>query len=96
MDATQATLMNDRLDYLDWTIKPDQMHAIEPFLGLMFLVLFDVALYPLLATVGVRKPLQKLTLSGVLAIIAFVLMAILQHKIIVRHSFERFFLLFRF
>lgn len=77
----QATLMNGRVDFLDWTIKPDQMHAIEPFLGLSFLVLFDVVLYPFLTKVGLRKPLQKLTLSGILAIMGFVLTAILQLKI---------------
>jgi len=87
----QAMLMNGRIDYLNWTIKPDQMHVIEPFLGMLILVFFDVAFYPLLAMVGIRKPLQKLTLSGILAVIAFVLTATLQFKIIVRHSFKHFF-----
>ncbi|CAI6367983.1 unnamed protein product [Macrosiphum euphorbiae] len=77
----QATLMNGRVDFLDWTIKPDQMQTLVPLFGLTFLVLFDVALYPLLAKVGIRKPLQKLTLSGVLAVIAFVIAAILQFNI---------------
>eukprot|EP00102_Acyrthosiphon_pisum_P018742 XP_016655952.1 PREDICTED: peptide transporter family 2-like isoform X1 [Acyrthosiphon pisum] len=77
----QAMLMNGRVDFLDWTIKPDQMQTLVPLFGLTFLVLFDVALYPLLAKVGIRKPLQKLTLSGVLAVIAFVIAAILQFNI---------------
>ncbi|VVC33648.1 Hypothetical protein CINCED_3A018729 [Cinara cedri] len=77
----QGTLMNGRVDYLDWTIKPDQMQTLVPFFGMIFLVLFDVALYPMLAMVGIRKPLQKLTLSGFLAVVAFVFAALLQLKI---------------
>lgn len=87
----QAMLMNGRLDFLDWTIKPDQMQTLVPLFGLTFLVLFDVALYPLLAKVGVRKPLQKLTLSGVLAVTAFVIAALLQFKIFVRRASDYFF-----
>lgn len=88
----QAMLMNGRVDFLDWTIKPDQMQTLVPLFGLTFLVLFDVALYPLLAKVGIRKPLQKLTLSGVLAVIAFVIAAILQFNIFVRLKLEHLFI----
>jgi len=84
--------MNGRVDFLDWTIKPDQMQTLVPLFGLTFLVLFDVALYPLLAKVGIRKPLQKLTLSGVLAVIAFVIAAILQFNIFVRLKLEHLFI----
>lgn len=77
-------LMNGRVDFLDWTIKPDQMQTLVPLFGLIFLVLFDVVFYPLLAMIGVRKPLQKLTLSGVLAVIAFIFAALLQFNILVR------------
>ncbi|XP_060839691.1 peptide transporter family 1-like isoform X3 [Rhopalosiphum padi] len=77
----QATLMNGRVDFLDWTIKPDQMQTLVPLFGLTFLILFDVAFYPLLAMVGIRKPLQKLTFGGVLAVVAFVFAALLQFKI---------------
>ncbi|CAH1716129.1 peptide transporter family 1-like [Aphis gossypii] len=77
----QATLMNGRVDFLDWTIKPDQMQTLVPLFGLTFLVLFDVAFYPLLAMVGIRKPLQKLTFGGVMAVVAFIFAALLQFKI---------------
>jgi len=80
----QATLMNGHVEFLNWTIKPDQMQTLVPLFGLMFLVLFDVVLYPLLAKVGIRKPLQKITLSGVLAVVAFAIAALLQFKIFVR------------
>uniref|UniRef100_A0A2S2P9C8 Transmembrane protein n=1 Tax=Schizaphis graminum TaxID=13262 RepID=A0A2S2P9C8_SCHGA len=36
----------------------------------------------MLATIGIRKPLQKLTFCGVLAVIAFVIAALLQFKIV--------------
>uniref|UniRef100_A0A2H8TY08 Peptide transporter family 1 n=1 Tax=Melanaphis sacchari TaxID=742174 RepID=A0A2H8TY08_9HEMI len=77
----QATLLNGYVDFLDWTIKPDQMQTLVPLFGLAFLVLFDIALYPLLTMIGIRKPLQKLTLGGVLAVVAFLLAALLQFKI---------------
>lgn len=80
----QATLMDGRLDFVDWSIKPDQMQTIIPLFGLIFLVLFNVVLYPLLAKVGIRRPLQKLTLSGVLAVAAFVFAALVQFEISVR------------
>lgn len=79
----QATLMDGRLDFLNWTIKPDQMQTLVPFFGLIFLALFDVAVYPLLRMVGIRKSLQKLTLSGLLSCTAFIFTAILQYKIFV-------------
>lgn len=82
----QAMQMNGRVDFLDWTIKPDQMQTLIPFLGLIFLFLFDVAFYPLLAVVGVRRPFQKLALSGCLAATAFIFAAILQLKIFVSPS----------
>lgn len=84
----QATLMDGRLDFLNWTIKPDQMQTLVPFFGLIFLVLFDYVVYPLLRTVGIRKPLQMLTLSGLLACTAFILAAHLQMKIFVRSLFK--------
>ncbi|XP_025417485.1 peptide transporter family 1-like isoform X2 [Sipha flava] len=77
----QAMLMNGRLNFLNWTIKPDQMQAVVPLFGLLFLFLFDMMLYPLLAKIGIRKPLQKLTLSGCLAIVAFLFAALLQMNI---------------
>jgi solute carrier family 15 oligopeptide transporter 1 len=80
--------MNGRVDFLDWTIKPDQMQTLVPLFGLTFLILFDVAFYPLLAMVGIRKPLQKLTFGGVMAVVAFVFAALLQFKIFVRRKLE--------
>eukprot|EP00102_Acyrthosiphon_pisum_P021995 XP_016659205.1 PREDICTED: solute carrier family 15 member 2 isoform X1 [Acyrthosiphon pisum] len=79
----QALLMNGRVDFLNWTIKPDQIQMLVPLFGVIVLVLFDAVLYPMFAAIGLRKPLQKLTLCGALAVIAFVFAALLQFKIAV-------------
>lgn len=86
----QAKLMNGRSDFLNWTINPDQMHTITPFCALIFLIRFYGTLSPLLAKIGIRKPLQKLTLSGCLATVAFIFSALLQFKILVRASTRLF------
>ena len=54
-----------------YVIKPDQMQVINPLLILVFIPLYDVLFYPLLAKIGLRRPLQKLTLGGILAGVAF-------------------------
>jgi len=79
----QATLMNGRIDFLNWTIKPDQMQVMNPLLILLFIPLFETVVYPILAKIGIRKPLQKIALGGILAALAFVLSSIVQNKIIV-------------
>lgn len=80
--------MNGRIDYLNWSIKPDQMMALGPFFGLIYIVLFDIALYPLLAMIGIRKPLQKITFSSLLATTAFIFASLIQFKIFVSQIFE--------
>ncbi|XP_025204978.1 peptide transporter family 1-like [Melanaphis sacchari] len=78
----QATLMNGHVDFLDWTIKPDQIQTLGPLFSIIVLLLLDVAFYPMLAAIGIRKPLQRLSFCGVLAVIGFVIAALLQFKII--------------
>ncbi|XP_025417483.1 solute carrier family 15 member 2-like isoform X2 [Sipha flava] len=78
----QATLMNGRFDFMNWTIKPDQFHTISPMCELIFLILFDGTLNPLLAKIGIRKSLQKITLSGFLATMAFIAAALLEFRIL--------------
>lgn len=64
-------------------MKPDQMQVLNPLFVLLFIPFFETIVYPLLAKIGIRKPLQKISLGGFLAALAFVLSAILQNKIIV-------------
>lgn len=54
-----------------YTIKPDQMQVINPLLILVFIPLYEVIFYPLLNLIGIRRPLQKITLGGILAGVAF-------------------------
>lgn len=61
-----------------YEIKPDQMQVVNPLLILIFIPLYDVLFYPLLSKIGVRRPLQKLTLGGILAGVAFLCSAIVE------------------
>lgn len=61
-----------------YTIKPDQMQVINPLLILTFIPLYELIFYPLLSLIGIRRPLQKLTLGGIFAGIAFVISAIVE------------------
>lgn len=72
----QATRMNG--DMGSWDIKPDQLQVLNPLLILVFIPLYDVAIYPLLAKIGIRRPLQKLTIGGILAGIAFVISGLVE------------------
>lgn len=61
-----------------YEIKPDQMQVVNPLLILVFIPLYDVLFYPLLSKIGLRRPLQKLTMGGILAGIAFLCSAIVE------------------
>ncbi|XP_017472599.1 PREDICTED: peptide transporter family 1-like [Rhagoletis zephyria] len=72
----QATRMDG--DMGSWDIKPDQMQMLNPLLILAFIPLYELAFYPLLGLVGIRRPLQKLTLGGIFAGIAFVVSGLVE------------------
>jgi len=65
-------------DMGSWDIKPDQLQVLNPLLILIFIPLYDVALYPALKLVGIRRPLQKLTMGGILAGIAFIISGVVE------------------
>ena len=67
----QATRMDGNIGFAE--IKPDQMQVINPLLILIFIPIFDCAVYPFLSKLGLRRPLQKLAAGGILAGIAFVI-----------------------
>ncbi|XP_053950502.1 peptide transporter family 1 isoform X1 [Anastrepha ludens] len=75
----QATRMDG--ETFGYIIKPDQMQVVNPLLILGMIPLFTYVLYPILAKLGIKRPLQKLTLGGLLAAIAFVLSAFLEVKL---------------
>uniref|UniRef100_A0A7G3AJE6 Putative h+/oligopeptide symporter n=1 Tax=Lutzomyia longipalpis TaxID=7200 RepID=A0A7G3AJE6_LUTLO len=72
----QATRMDGQVGAINF--KPDQMQVINPALILIFIPLYDIAFYPLLSKIGIRRPLQKLTLGGCFAGVAFIISAILE------------------
>ncbi|GAB0094457.1 hypothetical protein DMENIID0001_097630 [Sergentomyia squamirostris] len=75
----QATRMNGAVGPI--TIKPDQMQVINPLLILAFIPLFDFVLYPVLAKIGLKRPLQKLTVGGILAAVAFTISGLIELKL---------------
>ncbi|XP_067640961.1 peptide transporter family 1 isoform X2 [Eurosta solidaginis] len=75
----QATRMNG--ETYGYVIKPDQMQVVNPLLILGMIPLFTYVLYPILAKLGIKRPLQKLTLGGLLAAVAFLLSAYLEVKL---------------
>lgn len=72
----QATRMDG--DMGSWDLKPDQLQVLNPLLILVFIPLYDVAFYPALRLIGIRRPLQKLTMGGILAGIAFIISGIVE------------------
>lgn len=72
----QATRMVGEIG--GFTIKPDQMQVINPLLILGFIPLFNYIVYPILSLLGIRRPLQKLTLGGLLAAAAFLMSAFVE------------------
>ncbi|XP_013115810.2 peptide transporter family 1 isoform X1 [Stomoxys calcitrans] len=72
----QATRMDG--DMGSWDIKPDQLQVLNPLLILVFIPLYDVAFYPALSLIGIRRPLQKLTMGGILAGVAFIISGVVE------------------
>lgn len=64
-----------------YNIKPDQMQVLNPLLILSFIPLFETCFYPVLRKVGIRRALQKMTLGGILAAVAFIMSAILEFSL---------------
>nr|XP_042898647.1 solute carrier family 15 member 1-like [Parasteatoda tepidariorum] len=73
----QATKMNGELYGIN--IKPDQLQASNPVFIIIFIPLFQYAVYPLLGKCNIlTKPLQRITLGGFLAALAFVMAGFLE------------------
>ncbi len=72
----QAVRMNGDLGF--YTIIPDQFNVLNPLLALLLIPLFEKVLDPLLAKVNMSGDLEKITLGGVLAGVAFLISAIVE------------------
>jgi dipeptide/tripeptide permease len=75
----QATRMDGDCGW--FTIKPDQFTLINPFMALILIPSFEVFMYPLLKRIGIKSPLQKATLGGYLAVVSFVISAIIETQL---------------
>ncbi|XP_029032404.1 peptide transporter family 1 isoform X2 [Osmia bicornis bicornis] len=72
----QARRMNGAIG--NFILQPDQMQVINPLLVLTFIPLFEVCIYPLMNKIGLRTPLRKLTIGGLLASLSFFASAIVE------------------
>lgn len=75
----QAVRMNGDLGF--YIFKPDQLTFVNPLLVLILIPIFEYVIYPLLSKVGISTPLQKVTLGGVLAGVAFLISALVESQI---------------
>ncbi|XP_045458412.1 peptide transporter family 1-like [Melitaea cinxia] len=79
--GSRWTFQADRMeqDIGGWTLKADQMQVLNPLLILIFIPLFEVAIYPCLTWCRlIRKPLHKMIWGGILAAFAFVISGIVE------------------
>lgn len=83
----QATLMNGDLGF--YTLKPDQMIVLNPIFGILALWISDLIVFPLLAKVGITTLLQKMTIGGMLTVLASVIAGVLDMYI--RHHYVSIF-----
>ncbi|CAH1647751.1 unnamed protein product [Spodoptera littoralis] len=79
--GSRWTFQADRMeqDIGSWTLKADQMQVLNPLLILIFIPIFEVAIYPFLTWCKlVRKPLHKMIWGGILAACAFIISGIVE------------------
>ncbi|CAB3225260.1 unnamed protein product [Arctia plantaginis] len=79
--GSRWTFQADRMeqDIGSWTLKADQMQVLNPLLILIFIPLFEVAIYPFLTYCKlIKKPLHKMIWGGILAATAFVISGVVE------------------
>lgn len=65
----------------NFTIKPDQIQAINPLMVILFIPVFDYLIYPLMSKIGLNKPLKRMVIGGLLASLSFGICGYLQIQI---------------
>ncbi|VVC86245.1 unnamed protein product [Leptidea sinapis] len=79
--GSRWTFQADRMEQSigGWTLKADQMQVLNPLLILVFIPIFEVAIYPFLHWCKlVRKPLHKMIWGGLLTALSFVISGIVE------------------
>lgn len=61
-----------------YTIKPDQMHLLNPLLVLIFIPICKALIVPAISRIGIRTPLRRMALGGLLTALAFFLSALVE------------------
>lgn len=74
----QATKMNGDIGF--YTIKPDQMIVLNSVLGILMIPVFEKIFYPQMSCVGLKTPLQKVGLGGVMSATAFLIAAFVESQ----------------
>lgn len=75
----QATKMNGDIGL--FVIKPDQMLVFNPALALILFPVCEYMLYPLMAKLGIKTVLQRMTFGGFLCAIALGISTIIEFQI---------------
>lgn len=75
----QASKMNGDIGW--FVIKPDQMLFVNSALSLILFPFCEYVLYPLLARVGIKTLLHRMTFGGIISAIALGISAIIQSQI---------------
>ncbi len=75
----QATRMDGNIGF--YVITPDQMIALNPAFAMITLPICNYLLYPLLFKFKIKSLLQKMTVGGLLAVVAFIIAAFVETEI---------------
>lgn len=75
----QANKMNGDIGF--YIIKPDQIQVLNPLLVLTFIPFFKTVIYPIIRKIGIRRPLQKMVIGGMLASLSFLFSTLVQLRI---------------
>lgn len=76
----QATRMNGDL-YGWYTIKPDQMIFFNSLFSMLMVPVYQRIIYPLIARIGIKSPLQKMSCGMFLASASFGIAALIEIQI---------------
>lgn len=75
----QATRMNGDIGF--YTVKPDQMIIFNSIAGISMIPVCNYILYPLTTKIGLGSNLHRMTIGGMLAVVAFVMSGFVEIEI---------------
>ncbi|XP_058790865.1 peptide transporter family 1-like [Phymastichus coffea] len=82
--GSRWTFQADRMNgyVFGYVIKPDQFQVVNPLLIVLFIPIFQFAIYPVIEKfLFINTPLKKLTTGGILAGLSFIISAIIEFQI---------------